>query len=116
MFTDPQVVTIDGVANSLVKISSEGQKSIYRTADGNKTLTISHQTSKGRERRMVRIDSRVIAADPLTAANDYENCGIFLVVDEPKYGFTDDQIDDIIQGFKAWLITANVNKLLAGES
>lgn len=116
MLTDPQVITIVGVAYSLVKISNDGQKSIYRTADGLRTLTISHITSKGRSRRMVRLDTRAIVADPLTAVKDYETFSTYLVIDEPEYGFTDDQIDDQIQGFKAWLITATINKLLAGES
>lgn len=118
MFTDPQTITIDGVAHSLVRITNEGQKSIYQTADGLRKLTISHLTSKKdkRIRRMVRLDVKAIVADPLTAVNDYGTFSFYSVIDEPEFGFTDDQIDDTIQGYKAWLVTANVNKVLAGES
>jgi hypothetical protein len=59
---------------------------------------------------------RVIAADPLTAVNEYKSCAVYLVVDEPEYGFVADDIDDIVQGFVAWLSTANVTKVVGNES
>lgn len=64
---------------------------------------------------MARIDKRVIAADPLTSVNEYKTVGIYVVIDEPEYGFTDDNIDDALQGFKTWLSTANVTKILGSE-
>lgn len=114
-FTDPQSVTIDATPYSMPRVSSEQTKSLYSTADESLKMTISHQESKGRTRRMVRLDKRVVAADPLTSVNAYQSCGIYLVVDEPEYGFSDDAIDDIIQGFKTWLATANVLKVLGSE-
>jgi len=114
-FTDPQTITIDGVANTCARISTDVSKSVYSTADEGLKLTISHQESKGRTRRMARIDKRVIAADPLTSVNEYKTVGIYVVIDEPEYGFTDDNIDDALQGFKTWLSTANVTKILGSE-
>lgn len=114
-FTDPQSVTIDAVPYSMPRVESEVSKSLYSTATEDLKMTISHQESKGRTRRMVRLDKRVVAADPLTAVNVYQTVGVYLVIDEPEYGFTDDNIDDIIQGFKTWLTTANVNKVLGSE-
>lgn len=64
---------------------------------------------------MIRLDKRVVAADPLTAVNAYQTVGVYLVVDQPEYGFSIDNIDDIVQGFKTWLSTANVSKVLGGE-
>lgn len=115
MLTDPQVVTIDGVAQTLARTKSDGTKSIYKTADDTHTLTISHQESKGRVRRMARLDKRVIAADPLTAVNQYQSAAAYIVIDEPEVGFSADDLDDIVQGFKTWLTTTIVTKLIGNE-
>lgn len=115
-FSDPQTITINTVAKTCARIKSDGQKSIYRTADEEVTLTLSHQESKNRTRHMVRADQRVVAADPLTAVNDYKSTGVYLVIDEPEFGFTDAQIDYVVQALKTWLSTANVLKILGGES
>lgn len=115
MFTDPQSITIDAVANSMPKINSQATKSIYKTADGTLQLTLSHQATKGRTRRMARVDKVVVAADPLSAVNSYQTAAVYVVFDTPDVGFTADNIDDIVQGFKTWLSTANVTKILGGE-
>lgn len=114
-FTDPQTITIDGVAHNCALIKSDGSKSIYKAADANHTITISHQASKGRVRSMARVDERVVAADPLTAVNQYATTAVYLVVDRPEVGFSADDIDDIVVGFKTWLSTANVTKLVGLE-
>lgn len=114
-FSDPQSVTIDGTAHSMPRVSSEGTKSLYSEADETLKMTISHQESKNRTRHMVRLDLRTIAADPLTAVNEYQTVGVYLVIDEPEYGFTDDNIDDLCTGFKTWLSSANILKVLGAE-
>lgn len=116
MFTDPQSVTINAVPYSMPRVSSQGTSAIYQTADESLKMTISHQEAKDRTRRMVRLDKRVIAADPLTSENDYRTCGVYLVIDEPEYGFSDTDIDNIVQGFKTWLSSGNVTKVLGQES
>lgn len=115
MLTDPQSVTIDGVANSMPRVETAATKSIYKTADGTLKMTVSHQEAKGRTRSMMRLDKTIVAADPLTAVNQYKTAAVYLVTDVPLSGFSIDVIDDIVQGFKAWLITATVSKVLGGE-
>lgn len=114
-FTDPQSVTIDAVPYSMPRVETGTSKSLYSEATEALKMTVSHQDSKGRTRRMVRLDKRVVAADPLTAVNVYQTLGVYLVIDEPEYGFTIDNIDDVVQGFKTWLSTANVTKVCGGE-
>lgn len=116
MFTDPQSVTINAVPHSMPRISSDGTRALYSEANEELKMTISHQESKGRTRHMVRLDQRVVAADPLTAVNEYKSCGVYLVIDEPEFGFSDTEIDYIVQGFKTWLSTANVLKVCGSES
>jgi hypothetical protein len=115
MLTDPQTITIDSVEISLPRVETAGTKSIYRAADMNTTFTVSHQTTKTRARRMIRIDKREVVADPLTAENDYEEASIYLVVDEPLYGFSDADLDLIIDGFLAWFTSGNISKVLGSE-
>lgn len=114
-FADPQTVTINAVPQSLVRVKSDGLKSEYKTADEVYKFVISHQESGKRVRHMVRIDKRVVAADPLTATNDYKSLGMYIVIDEPEYGFTDAEVNFVKTGLLAWASDANVLKVLAGE-
>lgn len=113
--SDPQTVTINTVDSTCARIKSDGFKSIYATSDEAVKLTVSHQEAKNRTRRMVRLDQRVVAADPLTSVNEYKSAGIYVVIDEPEYGFTDTELDYLVQALTAWLSTANVTKILGNE-
>lgn len=116
MFSDPQSVTVNSVAQSMPRVETTGQSSKYQTADESYKLSISHQKSNKRIRSMVRIDNRAVVPDPLTSVNDYENLGVYLVVDRPEVGFSATQVDNLVQGFKAWLTTANVTALYGQQS
>lgn len=114
-FTDPQTITVNTVAQTLNRIKSDGYRSEYQEADEEFKMTISHQESKSRTRRMIRVDQRVVAADPLTSVNEYKELGVYLVIDEPEYGFTDTEIDYVVQALCTWLSTANVTKVCGNE-
>lgn len=114
-FTDPQTLTVDATPHTLNLVESDGKKSVYSTADEAFKMTISHQESKNRTRRMVRIDNRKVATDPLSSTNEYKNLGVYIVVDEPEYGFEDTDIDNIIQALEVWLDTAAALKLLSSQ-
>jgi len=116
MFADPQSVTINAVPVSLPRVAVGDSESTYRSADEVVQMRISHQASKGRKRRMVRLDKTVIAADPLTAENASQKAGIYLVVDEPTFGFADADLDYLVDALVAWLTSGNIAKLLGGES
>lgn len=121
MFTDPQTFVVSTVEKSLPRISTEGSQSLYSTADEAFKMRISHQESKGRTRHMVRIDQRVVAPNPLTAVNEYKTLGVYLVIDEPEYGFTDAEIVNVWAALSMWALStgedfANVLKVLGGES
>jgi ABC-type transporter MlaC component len=115
-FPDPQVVTVNAVAKSMPRISSEGTKSLYQTADELFKMTISHTKSGDRIRSMVRVDQRAVVADPLTSVNDYENLGFYCVLDRPIYGFTMAQIEQLIAGFKTWLDNTAIDRIVGSES
>lgn len=116
MFADPQVVTVNAVAQSMPRVSTDGLKAIYRKSDQTYQLTISHQSSAKRIRSMARVDQRAVVADPLTAENDYQILTFYVVVDRPEVGFSSTQTDQLVQGLKSWLDSTAVGKLFGMES
>lgn len=115
MFASPQTITVDAVATDLHRVQDNGNGSIFRSSDGNVQLTVSHQESKTRTRRMARLDKTVVAADPLTAQNAYQKASVYIVIDEPSFGFTDAQLLGYENSLKTWLTDSNVNAILAGR-
>ncbi len=115
MLADPQSVTVNAVAQSLPAISREDLSSVYRTADGVYTLSIANTEGK-RNRRVVRLNHRKIAADPLTADNVEYTFSTYLVIDSPPVGYTITEMKDMILGLTGWLTSTNVTKVLGGES
>lgn len=111
----PQSITIDGVATDHHRVSESGNSSVYRTSDANRSFTVSHQETKSRVRRMVRLDRRIVAADPLTAENSYQTSSVYLVVDEPIVGFSDVQLDNEVDSLVAWLSAANIAAVLGSR-
>jgi hypothetical protein len=116
MFTDPQTVTYNSVGKPMPKIKQGVTDSTYRTADETFQLRVSHQSTKSRTRRMVRLDQTIIAADPLSAINTSQSAGVYLVIDEPKFGFDDATLDYMVDALVAWLTAGNIAKLLGSET
>lgn len=111
----PQSITIDTVTTNLNRIEDDKTSSIYSSDDGTLTLRVSHQSSGKRVRRMARVDKKIIASDPLTSLSQYQTAGIYIVIDEPEFGFAADNILDIVEGLKTWLAPANIMAMLASR-
>lgn len=117
MFTDPQSVTINAVPASLPRILIGNAEATYRAADDTVQMRISHQDSKGRKRHMVRVDQTVIATDPLSSENVSQKAGVYVVIDEPSFGFSDTELGYLITALTAWLAAGtNAAQLLGSES
>lgn len=117
MFADPQTVTINAVAQTLAAISREPKSSTYREDVGEYELVISHQENSKRNRRVVRLNRKTTSADPYIPAQNVDvSHSVYLVIDAPIAGFTNTQIDQDVAGLVAWLTSANVLKVLGGES
>lgn len=115
MLADPQSVTINAVATSLVRTSNGTTSNVYTSADGNTNLTTKQNVSASRFRREIRLSQKKIAADPISAINAEKGVSVYLVIDEPRAGFTDAEIGYLIDALKGWAISANYNKVLIGE-
>jgi hypothetical protein len=115
MFSDPQTVTVDTVAKTLPAVVRGESQSKYLEADGEHQLDISSTYSK-RDRSVVKLTHKKTAADPLSAETVNVSTSIYLVMDRPKFGYDIADIDDLVQALTLWLTTANVGKVLGGES
>lgn len=116
-YADPQTVTINGVANTLPRVLTDGLKSVYQNSDETLVLTISHEILKnGRIRSMARLDQRKVVADPLTAVNDYQTLTEYKVIDRPSYGFVLNDVSYLDTAFNTWLGATNLTKLFGRES
>jgi len=112
---DPQTLTVDSTPYTLNRVKSDGYRSEYASDDEAFKLTVSHQESKDRTRRMIRVDNRVVAADPLTSVNEYKSLGVYIVIDEPEYGFEDADIEDITAGLFALADSTFLGKVLSNQ-
>lgn len=119
MYSDPQSLTINSVAQSLPRTSSGTNSGVFTKDDGNVKLTVSHQYGK-RNRRQLRVDFRKVAADPLaTGYNKEYSMSTYLVVDVPTVGFTVAEQKQVVDALSAYLTAtsgSNVTKLLGGEN
>lgn len=118
---DPQTVTIGGTTSPLPRTSTEGDDTIYSSADGLIKLRIAHSLTGGkRARRMIRIDQSKLSADPTKPAENISvGMGIHVVFDVPPNGFTVAEQLALWVGLKTQITASSdaiVSKVLAGES
>jgi len=117
-YTDPQSITISGVATSLPRTSSGVNSGVFTSADSTVVVKISNAYGK-RNRRIARMEHSKIAADPLTSVNQKYSMTAYVVVDEPVVGYTIAERQAVVAGLTKWLTDtsgANVAKLLGGEN
>lgn len=115
MLADPQSVTVNAVAISLPRTSMGASVNEYTSADGLTKMTTRQNTTAQRFRREIRLSQQKVAADPISALNKQLGLSVYLVIDEPRWGFTDAEIGYVIDALKSWSTSTNYNKVLAGE-
>lgn len=118
-FSDPLSVTISGTTTPLPRVSVGDDKSEYQSGDGLILLSASHDYGK-RTRRVLRIDTSKLTADPFKPAENVKvSMSNYMVFDIPPAGYTPAEALAVYQGFKT-LFTATsdamIIKLLGGES
>lgn len=119
MFSDPQSVTINAVAQSLPRTGVGDHTASYTKDDETITLNVSHTaTSRGRVRRLVRLDVNKIASDPFVANTSRKvSSSYYVVIDEPSDGaFSNAELLANAKGLVGWMSDANLTKVIAGES
>lgn len=120
MFADPQSVTVNSVAQSMPRQGSTqpDRVGIFSTAAGDFNLNIRQNKTANRFRREIRLTQVKVAADPITSINKEVSASVMIVVDEPRWGFSDTELGyltaAIITHFQASSNAAR-DKLLGGE-
>jgi hypothetical protein len=119
LFADPQSVTINAVAQTLPRVGSpDASKGVYLKDDGNVRLEISHTTGR-RNRDVMRLTHRKIAADPLVGSvNIQYSLSVTLTVDKPTVGYSVAEAKQIVDALTAYLTAssgARATQLLGGE-
>jgi hypothetical protein len=117
-FADPQIVTVNAVAQTLARTGFGATSGTFTKDDGNYKLSVSHAYGK-RNRRTIRLDTRKIAADPLLGSvNIQYSMSAYLVVDVPVTGYTVAEQKLIVDAFAAYLTAsagAKITQFLGGE-
>jgi len=120
-FSDPQTITIDGVAHDLAKIKSGETSSEFKySPDGfsNVDLVISHQYAK-RTRRVAKLTSDTLASDIFNPDGVIPvSMSISLVIDTPNYGIAVADQKNAVDALLAYLSAssgANVSQILLGS-
>jgi len=118
-FTDPQSIIISGTTIPLPRTSVGDNESEYTSSDGLTKLSASHNYGR-RTRRMLRVDSSKVSADPFKPTENVKvSMSCYIVFDLPVDGFTITETQAVYTGFKT-LFTATsdqaIVKLLGGES
>lgn len=117
---DPQSVTINAVATPLPRITSQGSEATYATADGAAKLRVSHTNGRnGSSRHLIRLEQKKVATDPLVSVTQEVTGSVHVVIDMPKFGFTQTDKLELVKALNAYLAAgtyANVIKILGNES
>lgn len=120
MFADPQSVTYATVAKSLVKIDNPPGSGVYGLNDSGVVynLALSHQLkATGRNRVVSRLTRSAFAADVLVPAqNILASATSSFTLDFPSYGLTAADIQALGVAHVGWLSSANILRLIQGET
>jgi hypothetical protein len=117
--SDPQSCTINAVAISLPRTSSEANKGIYTSNDGLVKEIVSHTYGK-RNRHTLRIEHSKVAPDPLISSQNIKYSMTFYVTaDVPVTGYTVAEQKQVVDGFINQLTASSgalITKVLGGEN
>lgn len=120
-FSDPITITVNAVATDLDRQFQPipGGPSLFGMADESFKAEISHQLVKGkRERHLFKVTQKAITANPFVPAENVENyASCYIVLDQPRQGFTDVDLQYLVQSVVDFIgnTAANRDKLINGE-
>jgi hypothetical protein len=121
-FADPITITVNAVNKNLARVFQPiaGGPSVFSMADETFKAEISHQLIKGkRERHLWKVTQKAITANPFVPAENVENYATcYIVVDNPRQGFTDVELQYLVQATTSFIasVTGNRDKLINGEA
>lgn len=119
MFSDPQSITYNAVAKSLVCTGRTADQSTYELNDAGVKykLTLLHQFKK-RNRVVARLQRDSYASDPLVPAqNILASMTATVTFDFPNIGITTTDVGYLVSALMGWITSGtNIAKLANGET
>jgi len=119
MFTDPQTLTVDTASLVLARQGTSSPETLGRfvTPDGEFEFTVRQNKTANRFRREIRLTQKKVAADPISAINKELSASAIVVVDEPRWGFTDEELGALLVAITSYAADGDTQgKLFGGES
>jgi len=114
--SDPQSVTINGVAVSLPNTGRGPNSATYTSADRNTRLEVSHSVG-ARYRHLVKLRQDKIVANPLVPSQNIPvSASVHIVLDMPRNGVSTAELVALGDALVAWASSANLTKIVTGES
>lgn len=119
-FADPQTIKPDGTTTvTLPRVDTGSFQSDYLSSDGLTELKIA-TTNGRRKRHSIRLNLKKVAASVLTPSQNEEvSSSVYLVVDRPLSGYTNEELRKAAEGLTTFLTAsegAALKKLLGSES
>ncbi len=118
MFSDPQSVTVNAVAQTLPRTGSSLTSGKFTKADGSQTLTVTQAVGR-RNQRKLRLDHQKIVTDPFASDRSIPvSMSVFLTIDTPPVGYSNAEMAQQVIAVADWLkasTNANTDKLIGGE-
>jgi hypothetical protein len=121
MYADPITVTVAAVPVDLPRVFQPvgGGPSLFIAPDESLKVEISHQVVGGRrERHLLKVSKKALTPDPFDSSRINEStCSAYVVIDNPKFGFSDAELGEVAQGLIDFLdVPDNLSKLIGGEA
>lgn len=116
MYTDPQSVTVNAVAQSLPRTGASLTAGTFKKDDGTLVLSVTHSSGRRAQHR-VRLDNSKIVVDPFASDRNIPvSMSAYLVVDVPTTGYSNTEIAQQVTALADWLkASTNTAKLIGGE-
>jgi len=116
MYADPITAKANNVDASFVKTALGVGTSTFVYNDY--SVITKQNVTASRFRREIRFTSAKVAADPVSAVNTRKGASAYIVIDEPRDGFSDAELLQLTKDLCDFLTrstAANTSKLLLGE-
>lgn len=119
MLPDPIAFTPDESTPVSLPRTSAGQDwAEYTSADGLLVLRVQHQYGT-RRRRLIKVTTTKVAEDPISGYNAEISASVHVVIDEPKWGFTDAELQGLCFGLSTFFADGTpdyIDRIVAGEA
>lgn len=113
---DPQTVVISGASTPLPRTGLALDQGSFGDATGQFDLTVLHSSAR-RTRHTTKLKKSVVVADPLIPSqNQNVTYSAHIVVDIPKNGVSTTDALALANALVAWATSANLTKVIGGES